>query len=87
MSSQILLNQPKTVEPIKHSKNLVFSVHLQAEKAGRRRGEKETRGRGKRTSKAGTRTKRKREKKAGGEETAAGASSEDERDRRAEKEK
>lgn len=29
------------VEPKKHSNSLIFPVHLQAEKAGRRRGEKE----------------------------------------------
>lgn len=61
-------------------KRSVFPVHLQAEEAGRRRGEKKTRGRGKRASKTGTSTERKREEKAGGKETLSGASSEDERD-------
>lgn len=70
----------KAVESTKHSKSLISTVHLQAEKAGTRGGEKETGGSGKRACKTGTSTKRKGEEKAGGEETAAGASAEAERD-------
>lgn len=76
-----------SITTMPHFNTLIFPVLLQTKKAGRRRGEKETRGRGTRASKAGTSSKRKREEKAGGEEAAVRASPEDERDGRKEEER